>query len=439
MLLTEDRTQRVTLAAAWDGTGTAPDGSVVEINSPGTSTCAIQITGAMTATVEFEGIVDEKNGTWFSVNATPYPTGTAVTSATAAGVWIIPCATITRVRARCSAYTNGSPVVCLRASMGTSPQLAGGGTASAVTIANGADTAEGTTTDAAIVTDTSGTVIGFLRGLVKILADVWSSARHTLHIEGGQAAGAAITENPVVIAGQNAGNVKLWAMTSGGLGIVAGGLSHNSSVPGTDFIEALPALANAAAPTYTEGNSVLLSANLSGSLRTIAAGHTPAAPTCTFTRPANTTAYTIGDEVGTSGTSPTTVSVARFNGGTGIIQGARVFYSGYPATVPQLVVLLFSTNVTLAGDNAQLSVSDTDAKTLICTIPLTASQSSQYSAGAPVSAGGVWLSGTPARPAPHYIAGASQQTIYACLITLNAFTPIANSETLDLFLDIENN
>lgn len=287
-----------------------------------------------------------------------------------------------------------------------------------------------------ILVDATGAALGSASNPITTTA---GSSSGTQNVQGVQAAGAAITENPVLIAGQNAGNVKLWALTSGGLGLVAGGLAHNNAAPGSDFLEVLPAVANAAAPTYTEGNSVLLSTNLTGSLRTVAAGHTPAAPTCTFTRPANTTPYSIGDEVGTSGTSPTTVSVARFNGGTGIIQGARVFYSSYPATVPQLVVLLFSTNVTLAGDNAQLSLSDTDAKTLICAIPLTASQSSQYSAGAPVSAGGVWLSGSPSRPAPHYIAGASQQTIYACLITLNAFTPIANSETLDLFLDVENN
>lgn len=41
------------------------------------------------------------------------------------------------------------------------------GVSSAVTIANGADVAEGATTDAAVVTDAAGTVSGKLRGLVK--------------------------------------------------------------------------------------------------------------------------------------------------------------------------------------------------------------------------------------------------------------------------------
>jgi len=40
-------------------------------------------------------------------------------------------------------------------------------TAGATTVPDGNDVAQGTTTDSAVVTDTSGTVIGFLRGLVK--------------------------------------------------------------------------------------------------------------------------------------------------------------------------------------------------------------------------------------------------------------------------------
>jgi hypothetical protein len=167
-------------------------------------------------------------------------------------------------------------------------------------------------------------------------------------------------------------------------------------------------------------------------------GFSPAAPTCTFTRGANTTAYTIGDEVGTAGTAPTTISVARANGGSGLILGAQVIYSSYAATVPQLVVALFSATVTLAGDNAQLNLSDGDAALCIGIIPLTAAQSGQYSAGAPVSAGNTMFFGAPTAPI-EFVAGGGQQTIYAALFTLNAFTPIANSETLVLSLRVEQN
>jgi hypothetical protein len=196
-------------------------------------------------------------------------------------------------------------------------------------------------------------------------------------------------------------------------------------------------LAGTGVLVYDGANWPALKGNTDGSLPV--GGFAPAAPTCTFTRGANMTPYTIGDEVGTASLAPTTIAVGRFNGASGIIQGANVILSSYPAVVPQLVVLIFSATVTLAGDNAQLLLSDGDAAKLICAIPLTASQSTQYSAGAPVAAGGVWLSGAPTQPAPHFVCGASEQTLYACLITLNAWTPIANSETLILTLAVEQN
>lgn len=49
--------------------------------------------------------------------------------------------------------------------------------------------------------------------------------------------------------------------------IVAGALTHNNAAPSTKNIGALVALANAAAPTFTEGDQVLLSTDLTGALR----------------------------------------------------------------------------------------------------------------------------------------------------------------------------
>jgi hypothetical protein len=60
----------------------------------------------------------------------------------------------------------------------------GGGGGGASTIADGADTAEGTTTDVAIVTDIAGTVSGKLRGVVKIFASVWDSANGRMKVDG---------------------------------------------------------------------------------------------------------------------------------------------------------------------------------------------------------------------------------------------------------------
>lgn len=56
---------------------------------------------------------------------------------------------------------------------------AGGG---AATVADGANVAEGSITDAAVVSDANGTLSGKLRGVVKILADVWDSTNHLLKV-----------------------------------------------------------------------------------------------------------------------------------------------------------------------------------------------------------------------------------------------------------------
>lgn len=59
----------------------------------------------------------------------------------------------------------------------------GGGGGGAVTIADGADVTQGATTDAAVTGDNSGTVNAHLRGLTKILADVWDSVSHQLKVQ----------------------------------------------------------------------------------------------------------------------------------------------------------------------------------------------------------------------------------------------------------------
>src|SRR5271168_2051508 len=49
--------------------------------------------------------------------------------------------------------------------------------------------------------------------------------------------------------------------------VVAGGLTHNSAAPTTNNVGALVGVASSAAPTYTTGDQVLLSTDLSGNLR----------------------------------------------------------------------------------------------------------------------------------------------------------------------------
>ncbi|MGH8324848.1 MAG: hypothetical protein ACRETD_13790, partial [Steroidobacteraceae bacterium] len=66
-----------------------------------------------------------------------------------------------------------------------------------------------------------------------------------------------VTNTPTVTA--NAGT---------GTFTVAGNLTHNSAIPAGNNIGVLAGLANAAAPTYAEGDQVLLSTDLAGNLRT---------------------------------------------------------------------------------------------------------------------------------------------------------------------------
>lgn len=75
----------------------------------------------------------------------------------------------------------GNPIGSVGDSLKVTVTAGGGG---AFTVADGADVAEGSTSDAAIVSDSAGTVSGKLRGLVKIFADVWNSTAHALKVDG---------------------------------------------------------------------------------------------------------------------------------------------------------------------------------------------------------------------------------------------------------------
>ncbi len=71
---------------------------------------AFQFTGTFTATATFESTVDGTN--WVATGAFPISeSGTAATTAAAAGIWRVRAAGLAAVRARCSAFTSG-PMVC---------------------------------------------------------------------------------------------------------------------------------------------------------------------------------------------------------------------------------------------------------------------------------------------------------------------------------------
>lgn len=156
-------------------------GQTVQLDATGFAGLGIQITGTWTGTLQFEGSID--GSAFAALGASPASAlSTAVTSTTGNGIWQAACHGLKIVRVRASALASGTALITLI----VDPAAGGGGGSSggggAVTVADGADVAEGTTTDVAVVGDNAGTVSAKLRGLSKLLNDVWDSVNHWLKV-----------------------------------------------------------------------------------------------------------------------------------------------------------------------------------------------------------------------------------------------------------------
>lgn len=79
---------------------------------PSVGVVGIQITGTFSATITFEATVDGTN--YVALNCTPSNSGTAASTATAVGAFTVSSGGYAAIRARCSAYTSGSPVLTVR-------------------------------------------------------------------------------------------------------------------------------------------------------------------------------------------------------------------------------------------------------------------------------------------------------------------------------------
>ena len=105
-----------TLSAA--GTSGATTGAVVEFTNEDAPTSEdnqqgyIELQGTWVGTVQFEQSIDS-GATWFSINGTPMPSGTAASNATANGLWQFNINGITNLRARASAWTSGTAQVVI--------------------------------------------------------------------------------------------------------------------------------------------------------------------------------------------------------------------------------------------------------------------------------------------------------------------------------------
>lgn len=89
------------------------NGDILQLNVQGLASLAVDVAGAMTATLVFEYTINGSN--WYTMTVNVVGSSTTATGATAAGKWTGNVAGYSAVRIRCSAYTSGNPVMTLRA------------------------------------------------------------------------------------------------------------------------------------------------------------------------------------------------------------------------------------------------------------------------------------------------------------------------------------
>jgi hypothetical protein len=387
------------------------------------------VTGTFVGTVTFQVLYDATEG-WVSAPCVTRAGAAATSTLTAPGSRFINVSGALSVRALMNPYVSGTAEVTFAASPAISVAAAssGGGGGGAATIADGADVAEGSTTDTAvtgdnagtvnahlrgltkatgdnadtaIVTDIAGSQSGFLRGLVKIFADVWNSSLHYLAVGGVAAAGVAPSGNPVSVSGVDGGNLKRHVKTdtSGNLqvGLVTTLNEANDSVTG-----------------HVGGYSKVA--------------------TLTITRPANTSPYLAGDEIAdVAGTAAQrTFAAARVNNGTGVITGCALIYSNNPVATPSLELYLFDTDPTSAGDNGAFAPTDAQLATSIGVITFPAPK-----VGTTGTSGNLLYDSGPV--SIQFAATGGTTSLFGLLVTRIGFTPIANSEVITIRLRCEQN
>lgn len=104
---------------------TCPGSGCVTLGVSGVGGVGVQITGTFTATVQFEGSVD--GVTYAAMNMTPIASTSAVTSATAGGIWSGGVGGLSVVRVRVSAYTSGTVTVRIQNAPVSARSLVGSG------------------------------------------------------------------------------------------------------------------------------------------------------------------------------------------------------------------------------------------------------------------------------------------------------------------------
>jgi len=166
----------------------------------------------------------------------------------------------------------------------------------------------------------------------------------------------------------------------------------------------------------------------------IPVGASMTSASASFTRPADTTAYGIGDVVCNSTSSPTVMtfaSVARANGGSGRIVGASLVLGSNPTTKPTYDLMLFDTAPAIDNDNALFTPTDAEMLKCVARIPF-----------AVPTVGDATGTGTNcvyfASVLEPYICDPAAAALYGVLVARNAVTP-SSADTYNVRLIVERN
>lgn len=96
------------VATLQSAAGSNIDGALLDVK--GVSRLTVQVSGTFSATVNFEGTIDDTN--WFAVGLKTAADGAAVTTTAAAGVWKrTPDLALSQFRARISGFVSGTVTV----------------------------------------------------------------------------------------------------------------------------------------------------------------------------------------------------------------------------------------------------------------------------------------------------------------------------------------
>jgi hypothetical protein len=175
--------------------------------------------------------------------------------------------------------------------------------------------------------------------------------------------------------------------------------------------------------------------------------------TATMSRPADNTAYSVGDLIGNSGTAasvvPITFTVARVAGGSGRITGCRCVVSAASGTIvlPAFDLLLFrpETSIPFAAagypaDNAALNISLAAMKEKVAIFSFSATGWRNQAGGATAAGPAVYASvklNSDRAYAPFNLASTGLATLLGVLQAQNTWTPTGVINTIDFALDVD--